>query len=230
MTSARCTRHSPRYGTISGCRFAPAGQRLRPLTRTSDVEQVGASGEYAAIDQYRGNDRGYFASGDCDHHFVQQRHAALDVAALDERTAVALPRKIHQIGIAKPRADVGGFREFGFGVGDMAAQDRLTCRWQQKIPSLDPGFAALFKQPRRACHPARCLRRVTRVHQDRCDPRRDSTGAAEFAVLDEAVMRAHQRRDAFAVFANEISGRSPARAVSPVRAKRLCPAQITLRT
>ena len=26
-------------------------------------------------------------------------------------------------------------------------------------------------------------------------------------MLDEAVMRAHQRRDAFAVFANEISGR-----------------------
>jgi len=45
---------------------------------------------------------------------------------------------------------------------------------------------------------------ITHAHQDRCNPRCDPTSLTEIAPLYESLMRANQRVQAFALFANQI--------------------------
>ena len=206
MTSARCTRHSPRYGTRSGCASHHRVSASVHSRGASDVEQVRARREHAAVDD-AGDDRRELAGGGGDHGFVEQRDAALYLAALDEHAAMALPRQAGEVRVAEPLADRCGFGECVSRLLDVSTHDRVAGLGNQQVAALHAWVAALVEQTCGARQPAGSLRGVAAVHQNRRDARCDAAGATEIPLLNESLVRSYQGRQAVVVFADKVRGR-----------------------
>ena len=91
-------RHQVRLGR------APVAQRRRPLLRPPQVEDLLAGVDHAAVGD-PGHDGRDVAGRDGDHDLVQQRHAPSDLSQPDQRPAMALAGKGHQIMLAETLAD-----------------------------------------------------------------------------------------------------------------------------
>jgi hypothetical protein len=186
-----------------GLRGAPPRQRVRPLASASDIRQVPARREHAAVND-AGNDRRYLTGRNRNHHLIEQPDPAFDVAKLDKRSAEALPRQVGQIDIAESLADPGRFRELRAGVVDVGRHQRLPRCRQQQMAALGARLAAFIQQPRGTGDPARCLCGVSGRHRNRRDPRGDTASLPELSAVDEALLRANQRRETFRVLANQV--------------------------
>ena len=88
-------------------RVTPVGQRRRPLLRPTQIEDLLAGLDHAAVDG-AGDDLRHLVGRHGDHGFVEQGHS-LDVPSLrDQGPALKVARKRHQIDVTEPIADLGG--------------------------------------------------------------------------------------------------------------------------
>jgi hypothetical protein len=146
-------------GDEVGLRVAPAGERVRPLPRATEIENRLAQGDHLAVGD-PGEDRLHLARGDRDHDLVQQRHSLGDSSLQDQRVSAPEPREHRRIGIRRALGDLPRFDEARVSASVPLEQARQR-REHQPPGVLNALAAGLLHEPLTARDPAHRRSQVT---------------------------------------------------------------------
>ena len=138
-------------------RGTPVGQRAGPFLGASEVADLEARFDHAAVHGARDGGRD-LAGRHAQHHFVKERHAPGRVTEPDQRPAAALPGQTDEIDVAEAIADAVRFDERVVRGGGVAAGDRTERNRQQQITALDAIVLSLIQEAAGFGQPARRAR------------------------------------------------------------------------
>ena len=184
-------------------RVAPVRQRRRPLLRPTQIEDLLARLDHAAVDG-PGDDLGHLVGHHRDHDLVEQGHSLDSLSLPDQRPALNVAGERHQIDVTEPIADLG--RLAGDRVGARpVARDRVLKRDRhQQMPSLRAVALAIVEQPACPREPAAAASELAAVHQDEDHPAGTACGPLLVTPAQELVMRTLPHLDAVLIPADEI--------------------------
>jgi hypothetical protein len=186
-------------------RRAPLAERLRPLLRPAQVEELLAFPDHGAVDD-PDPDRRHFTGGDGNHDLVEQRHAGRGLSRPDEGLADAEATERHELRIAEALADprrlvVGGVE--GRIVTRPHAPERLE---HEQVPALHAVVPAIVQQPLAPGQPAAALRRLALDQRGEAEPERAPRRPRGCAASQERVVRPRPGVGALGVAADQVRG------------------------
>ena len=202
--------------------LAPVGQRRGPLLRPTQIEDLLARLDHAAIDG-PGDHLRYLVRRDGDHRLVEQGHSLDDPSLRDQRPALNVAGDRHQLDVTEPIADLGGPTGDRMGARPVSLDRALQGHRHEQMPLLRAVVPRLVEQPACSREPAAGAGELAAVHQDEHQPARAPDGPRDVTPAQELAMRALPHLDAVLVPAEEIRRRGeplrgpPARAPPPDR-------------
>ncbi len=188
----------------------PVGERSGPLLRPAQVEHLLARLDHAAVDG-AGDHLRHLVGGHRDHDFVEQAHS-LDVLCLpDQRPALKVARKRHQIYVTEPLTDLCRLAGDRVSALPVPLDRMLESRRHQQVPPLRAiTLPTIVEQPACTREPAAGAGELAAVQQDEDEPARASHGPLDLIRPQKLVVGAFPHVDAVLVSAHEVGGRGQA--------------------
>jgi hypothetical protein len=171
-----------------GLRIAPAGERVGPFPRTTDIENRLTQGDHLAVGDSRERRRD-LVCGDRHHDLVEQRRAVGHPPLEDQRVPAAQPREQRRVGIRKALGDLPGFDKTR--IGARVSAEQAWQRGEHPQPGLlDAVAAALVHEPSAAGDPAHRRSQIAAEEEAERMPKRTASGAFGFASRQPRAMGA----------------------------------------